>query len=166
MYRPSVNIHLSTRLESKQTERARVIGLVRRGFISESEGERELLQLQEEMATLEARRSALFERQQMAQELRNRLVEAESLLQQLRDAAERVDPDTRRALIEALVNRIAVYVDEENGKREARVVITYSFAAGCSLSANGRQLSNHIGCPGACSNGASQKTGTPIRGIA
>lgn len=118
---------LDTVLQQKQAERQRVIGLMRRGIITETEAETELLQLQREVEALELRRDGLFSQRAQAQNLEQRLLNASVVLAHLRDAVEQADAPTKQAVLQALVKRVTIVTVDEQGEKVPHVTITYCF---------------------------------------
>lgn len=110
-----------------QAERARVIGLVRKALISDTEAEAELTGIQQEIDTLEERNTALAGRKEKAQELQSRLDDTKTLLQRLAEAVEGATPERKRALIKLLVDGISVETVRQGDKKIARKIATYVF---------------------------------------
>jgi hypothetical protein len=79
------------------------------------------------MMVLTEQRQQLHGRQQNNEALASRSTVAATLLEQLRGRVENADPQTRRELVEALVDRIHVETVEEKGKLVPRITITYCF---------------------------------------
>jgi len=120
-------VRIEAAMAEAQRGRQKVTGFMRRGILTEEEAENELRTIQKEINALEARRSALFGKQQQAVALELRLVEADALLQRLRGAVEEADFETRRQVVEALVQEVRVDTVEVDGKREAKIAVTYCF---------------------------------------
>ena len=120
-------------LAEKQHERARVIALVRKALISDEEAETELTNLQREMDALGARREALGKREEHARDLERRLLDTDEILRQLARAVNNPDDDTKRGLMQFLVQGVTVYTVAKDpheggrGTKRARIAVTYTF---------------------------------------
>lgn len=110
-----------------QAGRQRLIGYIRKGLITDADAEPQLIQLNQELSALEARRSALFSQQEQAQALEERLVSADLLLRRLQTRIDHADYTTRREVIEDLVKEIVVETVTEKRKKTARARIIYCF---------------------------------------
>ncbi len=122
------------KIQGKQAERARVIGLVRKALISDAEAEKELTQLQDEIQALESRYKSLDERQDRTQELRARLGDTSDLLHALSKRVDNASDSTKRALMKTLVAGIRVEtvnggpkVKGQRGDKHAVPHVTYVF---------------------------------------
>lgn len=104
---------LGAALAELHAGRGRIIGLLRRGTITGPEGERELAALQGEIDALESRRAQVFGRQQQASAREAQLVQAGALLRQFGGGLADVEPEGRRPVLLALVERIQVDTDPE-----------------------------------------------------
>jgi len=123
----------------KAKERGRVINLIRRGVISDSEGDRELAQLQGEVKQLEHQRDALQSRLMAAEDSEMRVLTAEAMLSLLADKAANADFDTKREIACAFVDRITMRMIE--GRPTAEVC--YVFRLASSVSSAGVDYGEH-----------------------
>jgi site-specific DNA recombinase len=114
-------------IQAKQSERQRVIGLVRRALISDAEAEQELTSLQREIEALEKRARSLTKRVDQAEELQTKLASADALLQKLAQAVEGATEQKKREIIKLLVQGIQVDTVVENGKKVPHIHVTYAF---------------------------------------
>jgi site-specific DNA recombinase len=92
----------------KQVERARIIGYLRRGVITEAEGERELETLREEVEALRGRAGLLRAAWVTDAEIEERVSGLERLLRELVAAAETSDPGARRLVLSRLLTRCMI----------------------------------------------------------
>jgi site-specific DNA recombinase len=116
-------------LQEKNTERDRVLGLFRKGRISEDALDRQMDQIDGEEATIRASIEELSARLQGVEAGSARLSSAGALLSKLRARLdEPLSWEVKRQLIETLVGSIRVDTLQENGKRCAAVTVTYRFA--------------------------------------
>jgi len=112
-------------IAEKQSEREKVISLFRRGHIGEEETINELTTLAKEIESLTHRREMLFEQQGNTQELKNKLIDSQIILEKLQASVEgEVDFEIKRELVEALVNYIRIDTLED---RTPKVTISYCF---------------------------------------
>jgi site-specific DNA recombinase len=107
----------------KGRERARVINLIRRAFISDNEGERELATLQREVDQIERQRSELQSRLAASESSELRALTAESMLGLLADKVSNMSDDTKREVALVLVDRITI--ETEKGRPLARVCYVF-----------------------------------------
>jgi site-specific DNA recombinase len=114
-------------LDKKQSERERLISLYRKGLIDELEVEKELKVLEQEVTILAHQREAIDKRLAQDDALAARGATALDLLEQLQDRVRDADPQTKRELVEALVDGMQVDTVEEGGKLIPRINITYCF---------------------------------------
>lgn len=105
-------------------DRQRIIYLIRKGLISEEEGDTQLVATGIERDALSARKTSLEAVVQGNEIRRSQLRAAESLLQQLQEKAESADATTKRLVIEVLVDKVTVN-NQESGELE--LGITYRF---------------------------------------
>jgi site-specific DNA recombinase len=101
-------VQMDSALMVKTKERARVITLIRRGSISDAEGDHELALLQSEVAQLTRQRDALLSRQSIAEDREMRVLTAEAMLTLLADKAASANFETRREIACAFVNGITI----------------------------------------------------------
>jgi site-specific DNA recombinase len=129
----------------KTKERARVITLIRRGSISDAEGDHELTLLQSEVAQLTRQRDALLSRQSIAEDREMRVLTAEAMLTLLADKAASADFETRREIACAFVNGITIRTVENKPIAE----VCYIFTPTSSVSSDGNSvLSEGVNCVG------------------
>ncbi len=117
-------------LQEKKAARARIISLCARGIIQDQEAESELLVLAGDMDILEQRRQALFDQQSSHQVLQKKGIEVANLIQEAKDQIEYVDEETKRAIIQLLVERVTIYTYEDpddGNKRKSKAQVKYRF---------------------------------------
>ena len=105
-------------------DRQRIIYLIRKGLISEEEGDAQLVATGLERDVLAARKTTLEALAQGFEIQRSQLRAAESLLQQLQEKAQSADAAAKRQVIEVLVDKVTVN-SEESGEMD--LGITYRF---------------------------------------
>ena len=117
-------------LATMESERDKILGLFRKGLITEKDLERQLAQIGLEEAGLRANVEDVSTRLQGLTNGSAQLQSAEGLLMKLRghlDAG--LTWEVKRQLIEALVGGIRIDTCEEGGKRCASIVVTYRFVS-------------------------------------
>ena len=122
-----------TRLEGllaqKATERSRVVGLYRRGRLTEADLDAQMDEIGKEETALEAQIAELGGRIAGADSIAGNLSSAEALLAQLRKRLDQpVAWEQRRRLIEILVAGVQVDTVEECGVRQTKTTVTYRFS--------------------------------------
>jgi site-specific DNA recombinase len=110
-------------LQVKARERARVISLIRRGLVSEGEGERELTLLQAEVGQVERQHAELLSRLAAAENSELRALTAESMLGLLVDKTSGIDDTTKREVVCVLVDQIVI--ETVNNRPFARVCYVF-----------------------------------------
>jgi hypothetical protein len=119
-------LQMEAALLVKAKERARVISLIRRSFISDNEGERELATLQREVEQLERQRAELLSRLAASESSELKALTAESMLGLLVDKIPNIHDDTKREIACVLVEQITI--GTENNKPLARVCYVFRSA--------------------------------------
>jgi site-specific DNA recombinase len=123
--------HLQQSLQAKNREKDTVITLFRRGRIDERSLDSQLDQIQKEECDLQKQIERLQGLMQDAQTIETTLRSTEEMLTKLRQCLE--EPPTwelKRQLLEALIERILVNtVENEKGRKEARITVIYRFGA-------------------------------------
>jgi transcriptional regulator with XRE-family HTH domain len=122
-----------TRLEGllaqKVTERSRVVGLYRRGRLTDTDLDAQMDEIGKEETALEAQIAELGGRIAGADSIAGNLSSAEALLAQLRKRLDQpVAWEQKRRLIEILVAGVQVDTVEECGVRQTRTTVTYRFS--------------------------------------
>jgi len=128
--RPDVEEELSElqrQIASKKDGRGKVVNLYRRGIIDEDEAETELLILEREAKALEDRRQELLAHQRQNLRVDDHLMTVRGLLDTLRDRIERPSWQTKRELVETLVERVSVDTVEQDGRKRPLVTVRYRF---------------------------------------
>lgn len=105
-------------------ERQRILYLIRKGLVSEEEGDAQLIATGRERDILEARKASLEAQLKGQEGQRAQLTAAEALLRDLREKAESADNNIKRQVIETLVAHVPVNVGEN---REIRLEPVYRF---------------------------------------
>jgi transcriptional regulator with XRE-family HTH domain len=114
-------------LAQKATERTRIVGLYRRGRLTDTDLDAQMDEIGKEQAGIEARLTEL--RAKLGGSGANALSSAEALLRALRKRLDGpVSWELKRRLIEVLVAGIRVETVELHGVKQARIVTTYRFA--------------------------------------
>lgn len=115
-------------LSVKSQERAKVIGLIRRGKITETEGDRELSTLQSEVRMLESERERLITLERSAQDTEQRLTSVEEMLIRLDKRIVDASPQVKREIMALLVGRVTLTPETLEGKRKLNVSVRFSFS--------------------------------------
>ena len=105
-------------------KRQRILFRIRKGLVSDDEGDTQLIATGHERDMLEARKASLEAQLQGQEGRRAQLTAAEALLRDLREKAESADNNIKRQVIETLVAHVGVNVGE-NG--EIRLEPVYRF---------------------------------------
>lgn len=136
---------MDSALSVKARERAKVITLIRRGSISEAEGEHELALLQCEVAQLTRQRESLLSRRAVAEDSEMRVLTAEAMLTLLAVKAAAADFETRREIVCAFVSGITIQMREDRPVAEVR----YIFEPSPSVSSDSNLVvSSGVDCVG------------------
>jgi len=122
-----------TRLEGllaqKATERSRVVGLYRRGRLTDTELDAQMDEIGKEQTALEAQIAELGGRIAGAESIAGNISSAQALLANLRKRLdEPVSWEQKRRLIEVLVGGVQVDTLEEDGVKQAKITVTYRFS--------------------------------------
>jgi len=122
-----------TRLEGllaqKATERSRVVGLYRRGRLTDAELDAQMDEIGKEETALEAQIAELGGRIASADSIAGNIGSAQALLANLRKRLdEPVSWEQKRRLIEVLVGGVRVDTVEECGVKQNRITVTYRFS--------------------------------------
>jgi hypothetical protein len=114
-------------LKGKADERARVLNLARKGFVSESEAEKELRQLQAEVDELQAESKRLADRRARELETESYLRGVGSLLNQFASDLANISEEQYARYVRQLVSQVTVSTVEVDGKLQPHAEITYFF---------------------------------------
>jgi site-specific DNA recombinase len=115
-------------LAKMETERDKILGLYRKGLITEKDLERQVTQIGLEEAGLRANVEDVSAKLQGLTDGSAQLQSAQALLEKLRGRLDAgLSWEVKRQLIEALVGGIRIDTCEEGGKRCASIVVTYRF---------------------------------------
>ncbi|MEO8593053.1 MAG: recombinase family protein [Candidatus Solibacter sp.] len=122
-----------TRLEGllaqKATERSRVVGLYRRGRLTDADLDAQIDEIGKEETALEAQIAELGGRIAAADSIAGNINSAQALLAQLRKRLdEPVAWEQKRRLIEVLVASVRVDTVEDGGVKQTRTTVTYRFS--------------------------------------
>jgi site-specific DNA recombinase len=113
---------------AKATERSRVVGLYRRGRLTDADLDEQMNEIGKEQAALEVQLAELKSRAEGARSIGANVATAGSLLAKLRKRLdEPVSWEVKRQLIEVLLAGIAVGTIEQNGVVQPRVTVRYRF---------------------------------------
>ena len=120
--------------ESRAIEQRRrwIISHASRGMVSDDEAEHELSETQREMQTIQTRRKALSAELELTTVQDTQMGQTEALLNVLAEKAESADDQTKRDMVEALVQGIVLSPGDNGG---TRIEVTYRFG----------QTNEHIG---------------------
>jgi site-specific DNA recombinase len=122
-----------TRLEGllaqKATERSRVVGLYRRGRLTDADLDAQMDEIGKEETALESQVAEMRSKIDGADSIGANISSAQALLAKLRKRLdEPVSWEQRRRLIEVLVSRVQVDTVEESGVKQSRITVTYRFS--------------------------------------
>jgi site-specific DNA recombinase len=116
-------------LAQKATERSRVVGLYRRGRLTDADVDAQMDEIGKEEAGLEAQIAELGGRIAGADSIAGIISSAQALLAELRKRLNQpVSWEQKRRLIEVLVGGVRVDTVEESGVKQARSTVTYRFS--------------------------------------
>lgn len=128
---------LDATLGAKEAERERILSLYRRGRLSDADVDRQLLQIEAEQAAAKDEADRLRADSDRAQSVARQLHDAGELLRTLNARLdEPLTWETRRQLVEHLVDGIGVEVAGEGAAREAVVTVTYRFSPPSDFNSN------------------------------
>jgi uncharacterized protein involved in exopolysaccharide biosynthesis len=96
-------------------ERQRILYRIRKGLVTDEEGDAQLIATGQERDMLEARKASLAAQLQGQEGRRAQLASAEALLTDLKEKAESADNHTKRQVIETLVASAVVSVGSSGG---------------------------------------------------
>jgi len=120
---------LENTLAGKAVERNRILGLFRKGRISEADLERQMDEIDSEETGLRAQIEELSSGIRGVANVSAQIQSTQALLEKLRGLLDQgLSWEIKRQLIEALVGGIRIDTQEEGGKRCASIVVTYRFA--------------------------------------
>lgn len=114
----------------KARERAKVITLIRRGLITDAEGERELALLQAEQTQIEQQKTGLSLRLAAAENSELNILAAECMVGALAEKVAEVNESVRREIVSLLVDKITVTTVNERPK----ATVSYIFRPASSAS--------------------------------
>jgi site-specific DNA recombinase len=122
-----------TRLEGllaqKATERSRMVGLFRRGRLTDVDLDAQMDEIGKEQIALEAQIAELGGRITGADSIAGNISSAQALLAELRKRLDQpVSWEQKRRLIEVLVAGVRVDTVEESGVKQTRTTVTYRFS--------------------------------------
>ena len=122
-----------TRLEGllaqKATERSRVVGLYRRGRLTEADLDAQMDEIGKEETALEAQVAELRGKIAGADSIGATINSAQALLERLRKRLdEPISWELKRRLIEVLVAGVRVDTVEECGVKQSKITVTYRFS--------------------------------------
>lgn len=112
-------------LADQKAARGRVISMVSKGIISEGDAVAELLTIKRDMEVLGQRRDDLFSALNQAQDQKNTATNIAVILEKYSDVIDSIKPIPE--VVKLLVERIAIYTEENDGKRYSRAVVRYRF---------------------------------------
>jgi transcriptional regulator with XRE-family HTH domain len=116
-------------LTQKATERSRVVGLYRRGRLTDADLDVQMDEIAREETALEAQIAELGGRMAGADSIAGNISSAQALLVELQKRLNQpVSWEHKRRLIEVLVAGVRVDTAEESGVKQARATVTYRFS--------------------------------------
>jgi site-specific DNA recombinase len=135
--------HLESALAKKTGERDRILGLFRKGRISETDLDRQMDQIDREEAGIRANIETLASSLRGVADAGAHLQSTQAFLEKLRTRLDQgLSWEVKRQLIEALVGSIRIDTVEEDGTRRASIVVTYRFASSIAVCTDTRADSN------------------------
>jgi site-specific DNA recombinase len=115
-------------IAEKANERARVVGLYRRGRLGDADLDQQMSEIGQEETALQAQLEELKGRMESAGSISANLGSAEALLTKLRKRLDGpVSWESKRQFIEVLVSSIRVETVETCGVAQPRIIVTYRF---------------------------------------
>jgi hypothetical protein len=125
-------------LGKQEEERARVLGLYRKGRIGEEAVERQMQEMAEEEVALRAEMAELARQLEGVDTATAQLDAAAGVLEKLEARLrEPLSWELRRELIESLVEQVRVDTRQHGDHREASITVTYRFSSGSDSRALG-----------------------------
>jgi len=116
-------------LAQKATERSRVVGLYRRGRLTDADLDAQMDEIGKEETALEAQAAELRGRISGADSISANISSAQALLANLRKRLdEPVSWEQKRRLIEVLVSGVRVDTVETSGVKQSEIIVTYRFS--------------------------------------
>jgi site-specific DNA recombinase len=129
-------------IDAKQDERDTVLTLYRKGRIDNDSLDRQLDAIHQEESFLKQQVEGIRARLRAAEERNEHFNYADALLRTLNERlAGPLDWNTRRQLIETLVERITVQTVEQNGRRSVNIIARYRFTIGATANYTGTDSS-------------------------
>ena len=115
-------------IAEKATERSRVVGLYRRGRLTDADLDEQMSEIGREETALQSQLDELKGKVESAKSIGANLTSAETLLAKLRERLNGpISWECKRQLVEVLVGGIVVEAVEVHGVVEPKVTITYRF---------------------------------------
>ena len=113
----------------KANERSRVVGLYRRGRLTDADLDAQMEEIGKEESALESQIAELLGKMAGADSIGANLNSAQALLEKLRKRLdEPVSWEMKRRLLEALVAGVRVDTGEECGVKQSKITVTYRFS--------------------------------------
>ena len=115
-------------IATKATERSRVVGLYRRGRLTDADLDQQMSEIGKEQTALESQLAELKGRAEGAKSIGANVGTADALLTKLRKRLDGpVSWEVKRQLIEVLVGGITIATLEEHGVAQPKVTVRYRF---------------------------------------
>lgn len=121
-------------IQAKQNARGKILSMVTRGIISDSEAEIELKNLAAEIKSLIDRKEFLFEKHNRIQSFEADVLTAQTVLDVLSQHMDTLTDEDKARIIKGMVRRIDVFtIIDENGKRGCKAIVEYRLGSGMEL---------------------------------
>lgn len=127
---PQINEELAEverTIQLKQKARGKILAMISKDIISESEAESELRNLAAEISALNERREFLFEKQNFAKEQETEILNAKIVIDTVKPYLNTLSDEDKARIIRGFVRRIEVFtITKENGKKGNMATAQYT----------------------------------------
>lgn len=138
---------IEQRISEKQTARATIISMIRRGVISDNEAESSLKDLAQETDSLVSRREFLFSKKDNVILLESEAISAQTMIKVFKDNLHTLDDNGKAKLIQILVRRIDITtLIDDLGKKSVRANMQYKINRSVELEISGNAQSHTMVC--------------------
>ena len=129
-------------LIKKQKAKEKILSLINRGIISDEDAEKELKSISIEIRSLNSRKEQLFEQQEKSKSVEAEVINSQVLFDFILKQSEILDKKVKARVIRGLVKKVEVLtIEQENGKRGNRAVISYRLGRSLELGISGDAIS-------------------------